>query len=143
MQRSRVTGLRADNSGDIVCIDHADVKIQSETYTVFIVVDGSTTFVTAFAPRTKDSHETVQCLMALMDSFHCTPQSICADMALQSTEVQDVFRRFGIKHIPTAPYTPWPNRAETPVRVFKATLHDLCAQIGSLPELKQVTVREV
>ena len=41
------------------------------------------------------------------------------------------------------PYTPWPNRAEAAVRYFKATLFDLCAQIGSSPELKQVTVREL
>ena len=95
LQRSKVTGLRADNFGDIVFIDHADVKIRSETYTVFIVVDGATTSVTAFAPRTKESYETVQCLMEWMDTFHCTPQSICADMAFQSTDVQDFFRRFG------------------------------------------------
>ena len=140
-----MSGLRADNFGDIVFIDHADVKIRSETYTVFNVVDGATTFVTAFAPRTKDSHETVQCLMEWIDSFHCTPQSICVDMAFQSTEVQDFFRRFGIKPslFSIGPYTPWPNRAEAAVRVFKAILHDLCAQIGTLPELKQVTVREL
>ena len=60
-------------------------------------------------------------------------------MAFQSTEVQDFFRRFGIKPFSTGPYTPWPNRAEAAVRVFKATLHDLCAQIGTPLELKQVT----
>ena len=43
----------------------------------------------------------------------------------------------------TSPYTPWPNRAEAAVRVFKETLHDLCSHIGSAPELKQVTVREL
>ena len=40
-------------------------------------------------------------------------------------------------------YTPLPNRAEAAVLVFKATLLDLCALIGTLPELKQVAVREV
>ena len=76
-----MSGLRADNVGDIAFIDHADVKIRSETYTVFIAVDGATRFVTALAPRTKDSHETAQCLMEWMDTFHCTPQCVCADMA--------------------------------------------------------------
>ena len=61
MQRSKVSGLRAHNFGDIVFIDHADVKIRSVTYTVFIVVDGATTCVTAFAPITKDSNEIAQC----------------------------------------------------------------------------------
>ena len=108
-----------------------------------MIVDGATTFVTAFAPRTKDSHETVQCLMKWMDTFHCTPHNICADMAFQSTEVRYFFRRFGIKPFSTGPYTPWPNRAEAVVKVFKATLHALCAQIGTWSELKQGTVREL
>ena len=139
---SKVSGLRADIFGDIAFIYHGDVKIRSETYTVFILVDGATMLVTALAPRTKDSHETVQCLMELTDTFHCTPQSICSDIACQSPEVQDFFRRFGIK-LSTGLYTPWPNRAEAAVRVFKATLNDICAQIGTIPELKQVTVREL
>ena len=44
LQRSKVKCLRADGFGDIIVIDHADVKIRSATYTVFIVVDGATTF---------------------------------------------------------------------------------------------------
>jgi len=78
-----------------------------------------------------------------MDTFHRTPQSICDEMAFQSTAVQDLFRRFGSKPFFTGPYTPWPIRAEAAVRVFKATLHDLCDLIGTLPELKQVVVREL
>ena len=72
VQKSKVTGLRADNFGDIVFIDHADAKIRGETYSDLIVVDGATTFVTAFAPSSKDSHQTVQCPTEWMDTFHCT-----------------------------------------------------------------------
>ena len=75
-------------------IDHAEDKIRSETYTVFIVVDGAITFVTAFEQIAQDGHETVQCLMAWMDTFQCTPQSMCADMAFQSTEVQECLPSF-------------------------------------------------
>jgi hypothetical protein len=87
LQRSKVSGLREYNFGDIVFVDHADVRFRSETYIVCIVVDGAATCLTAFDPRTKDSHETVQCLMAWMNTCHCTPQSICADMAFHSTKV--------------------------------------------------------
>ena len=120
------------------------VKVRSETYTVFIIVDGATKFVTAFALRTKDSHDTVQCLMEWMDTLHCTPLSVCADMAFQSSEVQDICRRLNIKpFFSTGPYTPWPNRAEAAVRVFKEALHDLCSEVGFSLELKQVTVKEL
>ena len=109
LQRSKISGLRSDNFGGLICIDHANVQSRSETYTVFIIVDGATTFVTAFAPRTKASHETFQCLMYWMDTLHCTPLSVCADMAFQSTEDQYFFRRLNIKLFSTGPYTPWPN----------------------------------
>ncbi len=72
--------------------------------------------------------------MERMDTFHCTPMHLCADMALQSTELQYLFRRFDIKpDIAIGPDTPRPKRAEATVRVVKATLHDLCAQIGNFP----------
>ena len=48
-----------------------------------------------------------------------------------------------IKPFSTGLYTPWPNRAEAALSVFMATLHELCSQVGSLPELKQVTVIEL
>ena len=50
LQRSKVTGLRADNFGDTVFIDHANVKIRGETVSVLIVVDGAATFVSALLP---------------------------------------------------------------------------------------------
>ena len=82
--------------------------------------------------------------MEWMDTFHCTPLSVCADMAFQYREVQYMFRRLNIKpFFSTGPYTPWPNRVEAAARVCRETLHDLCSQIGSAPELKQVTVREL
>ena len=107
-------------------------KSESETCTVFIVVDSATTFVNAFAPRAKDSHETVQCPLEWMDTFHCTPHSICADMVSSQLKfkISSVALALNLLLFSTGPYTPWPNRAEAAVRVFKATLHDLCAQIG-------------
>ena len=86
LQRRKISGVRADSFGDLIFIDHADAKIRRETYTVFIIVDGATTFFTAFAPRTKDSHDNVQCLMEWMDTFHCTPLFVCADMAFFSIQ---------------------------------------------------------
>ena len=50
-----------------------------------------------FGPRTQESHDTVQCLMEWMDTFHCTPLSVCADMAFQSSEVPDLFRCLNIR----------------------------------------------
>ena len=64
-------------------------------------------------------------------------------MSFKSAEDQDFFRRFVSKPFSTGPYTPLLNGAEAAVRVFKATLFDLCAQLGSASELNQVTVTDL
>ena len=64
-------------------------------------------------------------------------------MACQSTKLQDFYRRCGITRFATGPDTPWPNRAEAAVRVFKTNLHDLSKQIGNSSEFIQVKVREL
>ena len=45
--------------------------------------------------------------------------------------------------MPTGPHTPWPNWAETIVRIFKATLADIVTQLDSNPDLKDVTPRNL
>ena len=75
--------------------------------------------------------------------MHCSPKRLRADMSFSITELPAFFRRFDTKPFSTGPYTPWPNTAEAAVRVVNATLFDLRAQLGSAPELKQITVREL
>ena len=106
----------------IAVIDHSDVNIRGEAYSVLIFVDGATTFVTALSPSTNASHEMVQCLTEWMDTFDCAPQPLCADMSFQSTELQDFSEDLILTCSQTGPCTLWPNRAEAAVRVFKATL---------------------
>ena len=78
-----------------------------------------------------------------MDTCHSNPKTLCANMAFHSSGLPDFFRRFASNLFSTGPYTPWPNQKEATIRVCKATLFDLCAQLGSSPELRQVTVREL
>ena len=53
--RSRVSGLRANNFGDLVFIDHAEVKIREYKCVVLSVVDAATSFLAAFAQRSMNS----------------------------------------------------------------------------------------
>ena len=45
--------------------------------------------------------------------------------------------------MPTCPRTPWPNRAETAVRLFKRTFTILSKAVGEDPSLRQVTCRQL
>ena len=58
-----------------------------------------------------------------MDTFQMNPKAICADMAFHHPhDMQAFYRMHNVKRIPTRPHTPWPNRAEMGVRLFKKFL---------------------
>ena len=55
-----------------------------------------------------------------MDTFQMHLKAICADMALhQPLDMQAFYRMHNVKRLPTGQHTPWPNRAEMGVRLFK------------------------
>ena len=58
-----------------------------------------------------------------MDTFLMNPKAIGADMAIhQPHDMQAFFRMHNVKRFVTGPHTPWPNRAEMGVRLFKKFL---------------------
>ena len=64
--------------------------------------------------------ETLNSLRGWIDAHHCVPKSIVADMAfVNGADFISFYRSHNIRPIPTGPRTPWPNPAETAVRLFK------------------------
>merc|ERR1712026_336827 len=86
--RSRVSGLRANSFGDLVFIDHAEVKIGEHKYVVLIVVDAATSFLAAFPQKTMNSAETIDNLREWMELYQSTPKAICSDMAFTTGDFE-------------------------------------------------------
>ena len=58
-----------------------------------------------------------------MNTFQMNPKAICADMAFPHPhDMQAFYRMRNVKRFPTGPNSPWPNRAEMSVRLFKKFL---------------------
>ena len=47
-ERSRVSGLRAQEFGDLIFLDHGSAKIGDKTFGVLIVLKGATSHLTAY-----------------------------------------------------------------------------------------------
>ena len=77
--------MRAEIFGDLIFIDHADMKIGSHTINSLIALDGATTLISSYAPRTREACEVFQCLTEWMDTYPCTPATLCADMVFNPT----------------------------------------------------------
>ena len=78
-----------------------------------------------------------------MDTFHCTPRTLCVDAAFQSTDLQEFFRRFDIKLVASVPYTLWPTEQKHQSEFSRLPYLISVLKIGSYLELKQITVREL
>ena len=61
--RSRVTGMRAINFGDLWFLDHVDIGIGAYSYCVLIIIDATSNLLWAGPQKTKDHDETIQAIV--------------------------------------------------------------------------------
>ena len=129
--RSRVCGLRAEEFGDLIHLDQGPIKIGHKTFGFLLILDGATSHLTAYPCKSTSLHQ---------KSFpnFMNPKAICAGMAFRHPhDIQAFYRIHNVKRFPTGPHTPWPNRAEKGVRLFKKFL---CALVDTSRNLDQTTL---
>ena len=85
-------------------------------------LDGATSLLPAYPCKSTSPSEVTAKLPEWMDTFQMNPKAICTDMAFHHSHDMQAFHRMHKKRIPTGPRTPWPNRAEIGVRLFKTNL---------------------
>ena len=117
--RSRVTGLRAREFGDLVFVDHADLKLAGKTYLILVVLDAATSLIWAAPLTQKNAKLTLRAFRDWMDYHNCRPKHVFGDMAFFEPEFLNFWHFHNIRPIFTGPQTPWPNRAEASIRLFK------------------------
>ena len=115
--------LRAEEFGNIIFVNHGSPEIGDKTLGFLIVLDGATSHLTASPCKSTSPSEVIAKLHEWMDTFQMNPKAICADMAFhQPYDMQAFYRMHNVMRLPTGPRTPWPNRAEMGVRLFKKFL---------------------
>ena len=58
-ERSRVSGLRAEEFGDLIFLDHGSAKIGDKTFGFLIILDGSTSHLTAYPCKSTFTSEII------------------------------------------------------------------------------------
>ena len=116
--RSRVSGLRAEEFGELIFLDHGSTNIVDKTFGFLIVLNGATSHV-----RGHLHQKSFPNFVSGLDTFQMNPKAICADVAFHHPhDTQAFYRMHNVKILPTGPHTPWPNRAEIGARLFKKFL---------------------
>ena len=101
-ERSRVSGLRAEEFGDLIFLDHGSAKIGDKTFGYLIVLNGATSHLTAYPCKSTSSSEVIAKLHEWMDTFQMNPKAICAYMAFHHPHhMQAFYRVHNVKRIPT------------------------------------------
>ena len=107
-----------------------------------IVLDGATSHLTAHQCKSTFPSEVIAKLHEWMDTFQMNPNVNCADMAFHYLhDMQAFYRMHNVNRIPTGPHTPWPNRAEMGVRLFKKFL--LALVDTACKNLDQTTLAQI
>ena len=77
-----------------------------------------------------------------MNKNNCIPKAIVGDEAFFSDEFNEYYKFHGIKGLPCGPRTPWPNRAETAVRLFKRPWSLMTKSLEGDERFNGVTIRQ-
>ena len=112
--------MRSEVFGDLTFIDHAEIPLDNKYKLMFLIVyDGATQLMTSFPCDNKSEGETTTSLLDYFDMYQLSPKYIVGDQGFSGTELESFYNRKGIRFIPLGPHTPWPNRAEAAVKLFK------------------------
>ena len=104
--RSRVSGLRSKEFGDLIFLDNGSTKVGDQSVGFLIVLDGATTNLTAYPCKSTSPTEVISKLHECMDTFQITPKAICADMAFHRPhDMQTFYRMHHVKRFPSGPHT--------------------------------------
>ena len=134
--RSKTSGLGADTFGDMTFIDHCQAPLGTgEHITVFVILDGATTLLTAEAVTTTQEVENITVLRNYFDQYHLQPKSVVADQAFMTETWEHFYQSLDITPISLGPNKSWPNRAEGAVRLLKVQLKIMLSSIkaGTAP----------
>ena len=140
--RAKISGIRASVFGDVVFVDHCEIELKKKKYVVLLVLDGATNLLWATAQNSLDKKETLTHLRSWNEQNNCIPKAIVGDEAFFSDEFLEYYKFHGIKDLPCGPRTPWPNRAETAVRLFKKQWTIMAMSLEGNERFNGVTIRQ-
>ena len=86
---------------------------------------------------------TISHLQAYFETYQLNSKHIVADQAFTGTEMEAYYSRHSIRLISLGPGTPWPNRAEAAIRMFKKEVSLMLISLKTDPSLANITYKQL
>eukprot|EP00435_Cladocopium_sp_Y103_P022068 s4856_g5.t1 len=142
--RAKVSGIRSEVFGELTFIDHGEVPINTPSKLQFLLLfDGATCLTTAYVAQNRSDATTISLLLEYFETYQLNPRYIVADQASMGPEMEDYYNRHNIRPISLGPGTPWPNRAEAAIRLFKKQVNLMLVSLKEDPLLANITYRQL
>ena len=141
--RAKFSGIRATTFGEIIFADHCVIDHNGNKYLVLLILDGATNLLWANVQAAETASETISNMRSWIEENNCMPKGIVADEKFHTSSFTEFYRFHGIIPYPLGPRTPWPNRAETAVRLFKAQWRIISRLVGEDQFLKNISIRQL
>ena len=119
-------------------MDHGEIEIENKNYVFLIVLDAASTLINAYPCTGTTDEEAMEALREFMFHNHVTPKTICADHKFMTKTWEAFYNHKNINPIALGPKTPWPNRAEAAVRLYKTTLKRTVSELKSKVSLENI-----
>ena len=140
--RARIAGLRASSFGDLIFVDHEEIKLGNKAYLALVIIDGASNLLWATALTSLEAPESLGAFRRWTEENYCVPKGTVGDQAFFTDQFMAYYKFHGITPCPCGPRTPWPNRAETAVRLFKRTWSIMAKALADEGYAEKVTVRQ-
>ena len=111
------------------------------SHTFFLILDGATNLIAAYPVASTNENEAREAVREFMHHYQVKPKRIVADSMFMTERWKQFYTTYDIQPVALGPYTPWPNRAEASVRVFKKHIHQLVQDFKNDPIKKAATIR--
>ena len=118
--RSRISGMRSETFGELTFVDHGELAINE-----------------------KSEAETIGHLLGYFETYQLNPKYLVGDQGLMGTELEAFYNRKNIRPITLGPGTPWPNRAEAPVRMYTKQIALMLKAVTEDPSRYEITYRQL
>ena len=99
--------------------------------------------ITDWATTPAKTTETINNIRCWIEENNCMPKAIVGDEKFHTTEFTEFYRFHGIIPYPLGPRTPWPNRAETAVRLFKRQWMIMAKIVLEEPSKTKITIKQM
>ena len=102
--RARIAGFRASSFGDLIFVDHEEIKFGAKAYLALVIIDSASNLLWATALTSLP--ETLNAFRQWTEENNCVPKGIVGDQAVFTDQLMSYYKFHGIIPYPCGPRTP-------------------------------------